>query len=78
MPGQAGQADGQLRPVLHQSAVLKGILALPKREGWLLTIGVKCCPIVLLASQDGRCRESYDAQQAKRDQRSENLHMSRA
>ena len=55
---------------------LSRILALPKREGWLLTIGVEGCPVVLLASEDGRCRESYDAQQTKRHQGREDLQMS--
>ena len=50
-------------------------LSLPKGKGWLLAIGVKRCPVVLLAPQNGCRRQAYDAQQAQRHQGREDLHM---
>ena len=61
-------------PELVQPFLLEA-LSLPKREGWLLAIGVISCPVVLLASKDRRRRQSYDAQQAQRYQGGEDLHM---
>ena len=48
----------------HDVSALRAALGLLKSKGWLLAIGVKSCPVILLASEDGSRAESYDAQQA--------------